>query len=55
MSKKQRELKELQVQRTALVKDRTRQLETIKTEITTRLSLARARALDFLHSIPGIG
>jgi len=81
MSEKQRELKELQVQRTALVKDRTRlmnrlktqtlaltrkqtrarlaqverQLETITTEITARLSQARARALDILHSIPGIG
>jgi len=77
----QRELKELQVQHTALVKDRTRllnrlkiqtlaltrrqtrarlaqverQLETIRTEIAARLSQTRPRALDILHSIPGIG
>jgi len=81
VSEKQRELRELQVQRTALVKDRTRlmnrlktqtlaltrkqtrarlaqverQLMTINTEIAARLRQDRARALDILHSIPGIG
>jgi len=77
----QHELKELQVARMALVKDRTRllnrlktqnlaltrcqtkarlaqverQMDTIEAEIEARLRQDRARALDILHSIPGIG
>ena len=77
----QQELKELQVQRSALVKDRTRLLNRLKTqtlaltrrqtkahlaqaerqlvaveaEIEARLRQDRARELDILHSIPGIG
>ncbi len=79
--KNQHELKELQVERTALVKDRTRCLNRIKTQtlsLTKRQSKARlalierqlaaidaaiqarlgehkARPLDILTSIPGIG
>lgn len=75
------ELKELQVERTALVKDRTRlmnrlktqtlaltrrqtkarltqierQLAAIEAEIQARIRQDRARDLDILHSIPGIG
>jgi len=81
VSENQRELKELQVQRSALVKDRTRlmnrlrtqtlaltrrqtrarltqverQLAAIEAEITARLGPDRARELDILHSLPGIG
>jgi transposase len=81
ISKDQHELKELQIERTALIKDRTRlknrlqtqtltitrrqtkarlvqierQLKAIEDEIETRLEQDRARALDILKSIPGIG
>lgn len=77
----QHDLKELQVERTALVKDRTRllnrlrtqtlaltrrqtkarlaqaerQLATIDAEIQARLTQERAREIDILRSIPGIG
>lgn len=79
--KNQHELKELQVERTALVKDRTRCLNRIKTQtlsltkrqskarlalierqlaaidaaIQARLGERKARPLDILTSIPGIG
>lgn len=79
--KKQHELKELQIERNALVKDRTRLLNRIKTqtlpltkrqskariaqierqlaaidaEIKARLGEQKARQLDILTSIPGIG
>lgn len=77
----QRELKELQIERCALVRDRTRLLNRLKTqtlaltkrqtrarlaqlgrqidatqaEIETRLRYGRAKPLDVLRSIPGIG
>lgn len=79
--KDQHDLKELQIERSALVKDRTRLLNRLKTqtlaltrrqtrarlaqierqlaatqaEIEARLRQDRARPLDILHSIPGIG
>lgn len=81
VSKEQRDLKELQINRSALIKERTRlknrsqtqtlalmrrqtkarlvqidrHLREIDTEIETRLKETKARSLDILTSIPGIG
>ena len=81
VSQDHHDLKELQIERTALIKDRTRlknrlqtqtlsltrrqskarlaqierQLANIEGEIKKRLTKDRARSLDILQSIPGIG